>query len=671
MKASTRAAAERRRRFPAGPLRIEVGPGLAPLPCYPRALPHPAGRYKHIEYLGQTVRCYGLRPRYATANLPVQRFVDQSEKWSARFPERAFWYKKHLDARGRYVRLRGFDRPEVKWKPSLTAKRIAQEVGLLGADLTVPYRSDVFGVQCPNESANPGPTYCAMGYRTKSEAWKKAQEVAYQVLYALDNNPVNAGTVACGLGGREKDGDYRDDQLLGESPARLVLMPDSHENVVGALFVKPVMEALKAVRGPIVIGHSWQYGGAERLGSLMRGDESYLCMDMSGFDERVYRWAVDMAFDVVALAYKATTRDGHRRLARALQWCKEQFLAPLVVTPEGYVYRKKGGTTSGSVWTTVINSLVNYIYINEGLIATLGRRGGRFRMWVLGDDSVIGINGEHTLPANFLQRYYYILERKMGLRVNRSKSYWTRSFFHIPGSPDKGVQFLGKRWLENYWPVRDLEDAVRDALVTGVEVREVSEAMTICLGLLVDNPFDPEFFWFIEDFFRWGAQQPLRHPKLTGVSLADYHWSADQLYHAYGQAQSLYASAARTLGTSLDHFKPSRGEAVVRHGGGLLKIKTRLLHPNDLLVLLGLRERVPIHVVIEKAVTTGAARAVRVGRAPRVRRPSREDLQLSVSEFAARRRKTWLRRVAGWVSDLGHEVERVAGQIEDKVWPGG
>lgn len=575
--------------------------------------PH-RGKLQYMKYIGRGPRVYGLAPRKEGRNLVVENFVIKHPEFDT--PDRLFWYKKNLTTRGRWDRLKKFDLPEpTAYKRRLNVSKISAELGFKDMCLCVPRREDVLNFPCPNESANPGPSYCDLGFPNKKAAWPTARAASFRILKDIDNkkNP----QLLVGIGSRPKDMDYRDDLVEGEKPARMVLMPDAHEGIIGGIFCKPIMECLKLVQGPLAIGAGFQHGHAQEMVKRMEGYAEYRCLDFSGYDERVYRWAVDTAFNVVKTAFAPKTIDERRRLHNILDWCRDKFLSPYIVTPEGYVYRKHQGTTTGSVWTSLINSIVNYIYLNEALTRAGRGRGDRFKCWVLGDDSVIACKDQMT--SMFWNKFDNILEKKMHLKISTSQNILTTSLYASHDDDEDCVQFLGKRWNVFKEPFRSYKDSVRDCMVPEDFIEDPIAACAAVSGIYMDNPFNQRFSKFYEAFIEWVLNLTI---VLSGVTcLVGAVISREVLGAKEIDAYNLYYKRPwEGDRAEIKFFKPSRNVINVRWGECNVKIKTSKLSPGMLQGLLGSRNVPHQASIIKKMQDVGAVTGISMDVAPVTRR---------------------------------------------------
>jgi hypothetical protein len=115
----------------------------------------------------------------------------------------------------------------------------------------------------------------------------------------------------------------------------------------------------------------------------------------------------------------------------ALLWrnIEEYFINTPIYMGDGNVYRKRGGVPSGSYFTQMIDSIVNYLAITYAMYTNEFEF---VKMYVLGDDSMVGVN----LSDECLEKVITTLV-SLGLETNMSKVEIT--------TPNQSPKFLGHR----------------------------------------------------------------------------------------------------------------------------------------------------------------------------------------------------------------------------------
>nr|UDL14340.1 MAG: RNA-dependent RNA polymerase [Gammapartitivirus sp.] len=141
---------------------------------------------------------------------------------------------------------------------------------------------------------------------------------------------------------------------------------------------------------PMLNGKSAQKLYTEWCVGLREGETLY-GLDFSAFDTKVPAWLIHVAFDILKQNVDFETWNGKEVSKRDRQkWSNVwnamiyYFINTPILMPDGRMFRKYRGVPSGSWWTQMIDSVVNYIlicYLTE--CQGVEARGLR----VLGDDS--------------------------------------------------------------------------------------------------------------------------------------------------------------------------------------------------------------------------------------------------------------------------------------------
>jgi hypothetical protein len=199
------------------------------------------------------------------------------------------------------------------------------------------------------------------------------------------------------IGGRDK---VVDDP---SKPSRVVLMDDFVPTVIGTIVVKDIQKYFSSSKtSPIYVGSSWQKCGWMRFFTDIDRDVT-IENDWSKFDSTVPEVVIRYAFSIVASCYEVGP-DQKREVDRIMSYLYANFVNSLIMTPGGFVYRKRKGIPSGSAFTSLIGSLCNWIVLKAGL-ATVMRPGygsgsvGSVRLTIAGDDSTMSCDKINELAV--------------------------------------------------------------------------------------------------------------------------------------------------------------------------------------------------------------------------------------------------------------------------------
>nr|UUV42368.1 MAG: putative RNA dependent RNA polymerase [Ilomantsi partiti-like virus 2]UUV42369.1 MAG: putative RNA dependent RNA polymerase [Ilomantsi partiti-like virus 2]UUV42370.1 MAG: putative RNA dependent RNA polymerase [Ilomantsi partiti-like virus 2] len=212
-----------------------------------------------------------------------------------------------------------------------------------------------------------------------------------------------------------------------------------------ACFALPLINEYKLGKTPIAYGFDMAIGGAWKLRSRINKYQHFGCVDFSSFDKTVSAQLIKIAFSILEQNIDIRRYQGRgipdaNRLYRAWDYLIKYFLETPLRLCNGERWKKKAGVPSGSYFTQLIDSVVNWILINYAYLKRYGKLADECH--VFGDDSVIS---SHT-PFK-LEELSELLELT-GMTVNVEKSIYT--------SCVDEVEFLGFK-IEGGFPCRRLD----------------------------------------------------------------------------------------------------------------------------------------------------------------------------------------------------------------------
>jgi len=133
----------------------------------------------------------------------------------------------------------------------------------------------------------------------------------------------------------------------------------------------PVMyrEFEKMPNGPMLIGKSSQRLFTEWVAGARDGMKLY-GLDFSKFDCRVPAWLIKIAFDILHSNVdwlhwrgKPTSKRSRQKWRNVWDGMVWYFINTPILMPDGRMFRKYRGVPSGSWWTQLVDSVVNYILV--------------------------------------------------------------------------------------------------------------------------------------------------------------------------------------------------------------------------------------------------------------------------------------------------------------------
>lgn len=184
---------------------------------------------------------------------------------------------------------------------------------------------------------------------------------------------------------------------------RLVWMEDIHHVISECRYAVPIQRAMGKV--------SWYAGGKDpgqirTIVSLNRLHNNYwVTLDYSQFDASMSDWLITDAFSVLKSAFQDVDEELWRIIVN-------DFIHKNLILGDGVIHVDKG-VPSGSMFTQIIDSLVNRIMIETFLISC-GLSGS---MIIMGDDNCLFTNEkvEPEVVASYISKNF-------GVQVNASKT---------------------------------------------------------------------------------------------------------------------------------------------------------------------------------------------------------------------------------------------------------
>ncbi|APG78179.1 RdRp [Beihai barnacle virus 13] len=270
---------------------------------------------------------------------------------------------------------------------------------------------------------------------------------------------------------------------VGEEKVRAVWGYPMTITMGEAVFAIPLIEAYKARGSPIAYGYEISVGGARKIFRDMQTSEFKAALDLESFDKRVPRQLIEHAFDILAqninfMEYRDRGIADVRRNIRMWEYLKQYFLDTPVRLCTGERYLKRGGVPSGSYFTQLVDSIVNYILVVWLAYELTGKKPRYLK--VMGDDSIAGLDSPfHLHEADALLR-------TVGMKLNVPKSILSKDVADLT--------FLGYK-INNGIPSRPFDKWIASLVYPETEDESWDDVATRALGLLyancgVDSSFD-------------------------------------------------------------------------------------------------------------------------------------------------------------------------------------
>lgn len=242
-------------------------------------------------------------------------------------------------------------------------------------------------------------------------------------------------------------------------------------------------------RSPMLNGKSAQRLYTEWTCGLREGERLY-GIDFSSFDTTVPAWLIRVAFSILRSNIEWEYWKGERVTKRDAQKWKNvwdgmvwYFINTVILMPDGRMFRKHRGVPSGSWWTQMVDSVVNWILVTYlGLCQAAEIR----NLKVLGDDSAFRTGSAFSLEQAALDAGC------VGMRIHPEKC-------EVTEDPSE-FKLLGARY-RNTHAYRDTVEWFKLLLYPESTVRNLDVSMSRFVGLWLGGAmWDTKFCAFFDYF---------------------------------------------------------------------------------------------------------------------------------------------------------------------------
>lgn len=169
-------------------------------------------------------------------------------------------------------------------------------------------------------------------------------------------------------------------------------------------------------------------------------------LDFSGFDSSIAARFIDFAFSVLKTHFHFSDHEEERVWMKIVNY----FIHTPIMLPNSEVWVKHHGVPSGSYFTQMIDSVVNFMAVTYAWISATGQSVQEGRVLVLGDDSIVGQS--KYVPVSVIAGSM----NELGLRLNSEKTSVSRYSQDEP-------HFLGHFWRGGFADRDPVEIAKRMA----------------------------------------------------------------------------------------------------------------------------------------------------------------------------------------------------------------
>lgn len=209
-----------------------------------------------------------------------------------------------------------------------------------------------------------------------------------------------------------------------KSKSRLVSMIDIYQILAELKFSKPIQAILSS--------KEWYAGGKDdsHICSIIRGwhhrHQHHVTIDYSKYDQSISDWLIRDAFEIMRVMFVDSGFDNE-----LYKIVREDFINKVFIDGKGQVIESHKGVPSGSMFTQIVDSIVNRLMIKTYLISKNMQMGAH--MMIMGDDNII-----FTRDKIDLEDLAGYLTTNFGIVVNAEKC--------NSGGVKDNPEFLSRTW---------------------------------------------------------------------------------------------------------------------------------------------------------------------------------------------------------------------------------
>lgn len=216
--------------------------------------------------------------------------------------------------------------------------------------------------------------------------------------------PILPGTRTQGSGAFTDDGQRTN---TCKHKTRLISMVDLYQIIAELKFAKPIQD--------VMASDSWYAGGFDQteIGRRITGMRAkwhwYISLDYSSYDQSISSWLIEDAFSCLKEAFVSVDDELWNIIVG--DFIHKNFVTPFDL--DGGIVHSDKGVPSGSMFTQIIDTVVNWIMILTYLIS----QGFDGDMIVMGDDNLLFTNAKVEIEA--ISSY---ISKNFGVKVNADKT---------------------------------------------------------------------------------------------------------------------------------------------------------------------------------------------------------------------------------------------------------
>ncbi len=244
-----------------------------------------------------------------------------------------------------------------------------------------------------------------------------------------------------------------------------------HNTLIEGMFAAPLIKVFNSGDYPIVTGTSIYRRIPQIIHEVLGStDASFVAvgLDYSSFDATVQPWFINVAFDILRSNF-VFTDEMHEY---GFKYSRKYFIDRPVVMPDSRMWLKRTGIPSGSYFTQIIGSIINYLLIMYIQLSVYRKT---FKTFVLGDDSIFGVPSEEGFPD--IEQMLQVTKR-LGLTIHPHKA--------VVSTRPAEIAFLGHQ-VSGTKILREISELLKLLIFTEYPITGPDLSLTRLKGLVMDS----------------------------------------------------------------------------------------------------------------------------------------------------------------------------------------
>jgi hypothetical protein len=284
-----------------------------------------------------------------------------------------------------------------------------------------------------NYNASPGSIFKEGGVKTKIASIAGMTQI-FEMIYNSWTLTESSGLTfpeVWSVASRPKLGEIEKFAIKARSHqpcGRAISVASGMEQLLGMPVWDPLMRAcennFKSFHSPICIGinkygHDWV-----SIGKKLAGHDLIYVGDWSKFDQSVPRFLILHALRVIEAALNLKHDPTRRYWANYKRYFIDNIIDKTYMIDKRYIRQVHSGIPSGSLWTSLIDSIINYIVIKEIL---LDMKVCGATIYVYGDDHIVAVtHASDRLLKKFKGSFIKRAKKFFGMKASSDDCYVTK-----------------------------------------------------------------------------------------------------------------------------------------------------------------------------------------------------------------------------------------------------